>query len=67
MREPSATEAYAMIRLLRKRAQPGDAQKIEALRRIIDDVRSAKAQLDLDRFFSSDPGAPAAPGGRKPK
>lgn len=60
MREPSVSEAYAMIRVLKKRAQPGDAQKIESLQKIIDDTRSAKAQLDLDRFFSEAPGAPGS-------
>lgn len=51
MKGPTASEAYAMIRLLKKRAAKGDGEKIAELQAIIDAEREKKAQLDLDKFF----------------
>lgn len=50
-KQPTVTEAYAMIRILRKRGEKGDAKKIEALQLIIDEAKNKKAQLDLDKYF----------------
>lgn len=61
MKQPSVTEAYAMIRLLKKRAQPGDGEKIQQLEQLILEARDKTAQLNLDRFFSSEPVAAKTP------
>lgn len=51
MAAPSVTEAYAMIRVLKKRAAKGDGETIAELQKIIDEDRHKKALLDLDKFF----------------
>lgn len=51
MQAPSVTQAYAIIRLLKKRAAKGDAAKIEELKKLIEAEKDKKAQLDLDAFF----------------
>lgn len=53
MKQPTVTQAYAMIRALKKRAAKGDAEKIKALQDIIDEQRNREALLDLERFFPS--------------
>lgn len=57
MKQPTVSEAYAMIRLLKKRAAAGDGEKIQQLEQLIAEARDKTAQLALDRFFSSEPGA----------
>lgn len=57
MKQPTVTQAYAMIRLLKKRATKGDADRIKQLEELIALERDRAAQLDLDRFFSGDPKA----------
>lgn len=52
MKEPSATQAYSMIRFLKKRAEKGDALKIAELQKIIDAAKDKQAQLDVDKYFS---------------
>lgn len=59
---PTVTEAYAMIRLLKKRAAPGDAEKIDQLKQVIALEREKAAQLSLDRFFGAEPSS-----GQKPR
>lgn len=51
MQAPSVTQAYAMIRVLKKRGAKGDGEKIAELQAIIDEDRDKKALLDLDKFF----------------
>lgn len=51
MKRPTITEAYAMLRILKKRNEKGDAQKIAALQLIIDEAKDNKAQGDLDKYF----------------
>lgn len=51
MKSPSVTQAYAMIRALKKRAAKGDAEKIKQLEDTIAEIRDKAALLDLDRFF----------------
>lgn len=51
MQAPSVTQAYAMIRVLKKRGAKGDGEKIAELQQIIDEDRDKKALLDLDKFF----------------
>lgn len=51
MQGPSVTQAYAMIRVLKKRAAKGDGEKIAELQQIIDEDRDKRALLDLDKFF----------------
>lgn len=51
MKAPSVTECYAMIRVLKKRAAKGDAEKIKQLEDLIDQSRQAAANLAIDRFF----------------
>lgn len=41
-----------MIRLLNKRAEKGDAAKIDALKKIIDEQREKQAVLQLEKYFS---------------
>lgn len=48
---PTVSEAYQMIRILKARAAKGDAQKIAALRGIIDETKKAAAQLALEKYF----------------
>lgn len=55
MKQPTVTQAYAMIRLLKKRYAKGDTEKIKQLEELIALERDRAAQLDLDRFFSGDP------------
>lgn len=49
---PSITEAYAMIRVLKRRALKGDAEKIAALQKLIDEDKDKKAQLAIDKYFT---------------
>lgn len=60
MKPPTVTQAYAMIRLLKKRAAPGDGDRIRELTEIISLEKDKAAQLELDRFFPADvaPGKP---------
>lgn len=51
MKQPSVTQAYAMIRLLKKRAAKGDALKIQELQNLIQAEKDKKAQIDLETFF----------------
>lgn len=51
MKAPTVAKAYAMIRLLQKRAQTGDAEKIAELRALIEEERTKQATLDLETFF----------------
>lgn len=51
MQAPSPSQAYAMIRVLKKRAGKGDGEKIAELQQIIAEDRDKKALLDLDKFF----------------
>lgn len=51
MKQPTMTEAYAMLRILKKRAEKGDQQKIAALQTIIDEAKDKKAQGDLEKYF----------------
>lgn len=53
MEAPTASQAYAMIRVLKKRAAQGDGEKIAELQKIIDEDRDKRALLDLDKFFPS--------------
>lgn len=55
MKQPTVSECYAIIRLLKKRAQPGDGEKIQQLEQQILEAREKVAQLALDRFFSDEP------------
>lgn len=58
MNKPTVTEAYAMIRVLKKRNEKGDAQKIEQLQQVIEEAKVSSAQLAIDKYFP-DPPAPA--------
>lgn len=49
---PTVTEAYAMIRALKARGEKGDAAKIEQLKATIEDAKSKKALLDIDKYFT---------------
>lgn len=51
MQAPTASQAYSMIRVLKKRAAKGDGEKIAELQQIIDEDREKRALLDLDKFF----------------
>lgn len=51
MKQPTITEAYAMLRILRKRGEKGDQQKIASLQTIIDEEKEKKARLDLEKYF----------------
>lgn len=51
MNAPSVSEAYTMIRLLKKRALKGDADKIRQLELIIAEAKDKAAALALERFF----------------
>lgn len=52
---PTVTAAYAMIRVLRKRAQKGDGERIAQLEKLIADEKEKAALLDIDKFFGSAP------------
>lgn len=54
MNTPTVTDAYAMIRALKKRAAPGDADKIQQLKELIELEKDKSAQLALERFFPID-------------
>lgn len=54
MKPPTVTQAYAMIRLLKKRAAPGDGERIEELKTLIALEKDKAAQLSLDAFFPAD-------------
>lgn len=51
MKQPTITEAYAMLRILKKRGEKGDAQKAAALQTIIDEAKDQKAKADLEKYF----------------
>lgn len=51
MNGPSVTEAYAMIRALKKRAAKGDADKIHQLEQLIQEAKLKQAQLAIDKYF----------------
>lgn len=51
MKGPTASEAYAMIRVLKKRGAKGDGEKITQLRAIIEEARDKEALLNVDKFF----------------
>lgn len=51
MKAPTASEAYAMIRVLKKRGAPGDGEKVAQLQAIIDEARDKAALLNVDKFF----------------
>lgn len=51
MKAPTVTDAYAMIRFLRKRAQKGDGEKIKQLEVIIAEARDRAATIAVDSFF----------------
>lgn len=55
MKEPTITEAYAMLRILRKRGEKGDGQKITMLQDIIDKAKDKRAQGDLEKYFPGKP------------
>lgn len=52
MKPPSVTQAYAMIRFLKKRAAKGDGDKIAQLESQISEIREKQAALDVDKYFS---------------
>lgn len=56
MEKPTVTQAYAMIRLLKKRAAVGDGDKIRQLEQLIAEEKDKEALLAIDRFFGSEPG-----------
>lgn len=53
MKQPTVTEAYAMLRILKKRGEKGDQAKITSLQEIIDTEKDKKARLDLEKYFPS--------------
>lgn len=65
MKKPTVTQAYAMIRHLKKRNAAGDGEKIEQLKAEIEAQKDSSAQLDVDRYFAQDPAA-AAPSKPRP-
>lgn len=52
MKEISATKAAEMIRALKTRNRPGDAEKIEQLKTIVKIARRKKAEADLTTYFN---------------
>lgn len=58
MQQPTVTQAYAMIRFLKKRGAQGDGAKIQELEQLIAAAKEKAAELDVDRFFSSSPSNP---------
>lgn len=55
MNKATVTEAYAMIRVLKKRNEKGDAQKIEQLQQVIQEAKVASGQLAIDKYFPEPP------------
>lgn len=53
---PTVTQAYAMIRALKKRGAPGDGEKIKILEEQIEAEKEKQALLDIDKFFTDPPG-----------
>lgn len=51
MKHPTVTQAYAMIRALKKRAAKGDGEKITQLQALIHEQKNKDALLDLEKFF----------------
>lgn len=51
MKQPTITEAYAMLRILKKRGAKGDGEKAAQLQTIIDEAKDKKAQGDLEKYF----------------
>lgn len=49
---PSITQAYAMIRFLKKRAGKGDGEKIKQLEDQIQEAREKQAALDVEKYFT---------------
>lgn len=52
MKPPSITQAYAMIRVLKKRNAKGDGEKIAQLEKLIEEARDKQATLDVEKYFS---------------
>lgn len=52
MQQPTVTQAYAMIRYLKKRSAPGDAKRITELQKIIDEGKDKQAARDVETFFA---------------
>lgn len=53
MKAPTVTEAYNMIRVLKKRGAKGDGQKIEQLKVIIQEAKDKEALLLVDKYFEN--------------
>lgn len=53
MNAPSVTEAYAMIRALKKRNEKGDGAKIAQLETLIAEAKDKKALLAIDKYFTT--------------
>lgn len=51
MKAPTPTQAYAMIRALKKRGAKGDGEKIAQLQAIIEEHKDKEALLYIDKFF----------------
>lgn len=52
MKAPTVTEAYAMIRVLKKRNQKGDGEKIAQLQQLIEAEKDKAATLAIDKYFN---------------
>lgn len=52
MKPPSISQAYAMIRLLKKRAAKGDGEKIAQLETLITEARDKEAALAVEKYFT---------------
>lgn len=55
MKAPTITQAYAMIRALKKRAAKGDGEIIQQLEVLIEQEKNKEALLDVEKFFPKKP------------
>lgn len=58
MKGPTVSQAYAMIRYLKKRNEPGDATKITELKNFIEEEKLKIAAQDVERFLTSNAADP---------